>query len=153
MFLAACGSKRIAASEQETYWANKLLSEGVVLFENGDFHEAVITSDKLFLLETTHISAEGKKILNYFANYLNAQDVLNLTIHAYADGMDDVQTSVPFTAKQARTVMLYLEGRNVNTRIIHADGYGKSFPATQAQGRNAQYLNRRVEIHWQVIQK
>lgn len=148
-----CGSNRVAATDKETYWSNKLFNEGVILFENGDFHEAIIASNKLFEPGTTHLSAEGRKKLNYFANYLNQQDVLNLTIHAYADGMDNVQTSVPFTAQQARTIMQYLEKKKINTRIVHADGYGKSVPATYSEGQNAEKLNRRVEIHWQIIQK
>lgn len=125
--LAAAPEGRAQAPAAED---TRPVPDGTVRFETG----------------SSRITAESEKALDRIAAYIKSQPVADIVVIGHTDRHGGQQTNLRLSKDRARKVRTELMKRKVPGRRISVRGVGYSEPISIAASKEADDLNRRVEV-------
>lgn len=131
--------------DAHTTLEDKLENRGVKVFILGDQVMLVLPSVLVFNERTSNIRFHAYSTLDLVAQFINRYPNMSVNVAAYSSACEAEVISVALTQQQAASVVKYLWGKGVNTRLLSATGYGgqKLVTANKPEWNSE---NNRVEI-------
>lgn len=131
--------------DANTTAADRLQNRGVEVMKIGDQIRVVLLSSDLFQDDTATLSRHAYKALDGVVQLIQHYPNRSVTVAAYTNPGEQGKASLALTKAEAESVMRYLWEAGINTRLIHAIGYGGAHPVALPQGSHPGD-NERVEI-------
>jgi len=142
---AIIGGALGAYIDAHTTLADQLENRGVKVIVLGDQVMLVLPSVLLFNEMTSNIRPHAYSTLDLVTRYISQYPNMSVNVAAYTSDTCISKVNVALSQQQANAIVKYLWIKNINTRLLSANGYGGAKLVT-ANTPNWSGDNYRVEI-------
>ena len=101
----------------------------------------------LFGFNKSNLSDAAKAQLDVFAKDMADMTETNINVYGHTDNVGTEAANKSVSAKRAKAVATYLEGKGIAKDRLIAEGLGYDFPVADNSTAEGQAQNRRVEIY------
>lgn len=120
--------------DSHTTLADKLENRGVQIIQLGDQILIVIPSFVVFDYMTSRLLAGAYDTLDLVVEFIGRYPNMSVKVAGYTSAVEPEDVSVMLSKQQAEKIMRYMWNRNINTRMLFAEGYGGSKLVTANTG-------------------
>lgn len=117
----------------------------------GESMKIIMPADVFFIPGTPQLNAEHYAELDELSNYLRSVSKDSISVSAYTDSQGDKVALLVLSRQQASNLVDYLWEQGVDTRVLHAAGYGEDYPVASNTSASQRAMNRRVVISFRKI--
>ncbi|MGC2662331.1 MAG: OmpA family protein [Bryobacteraceae bacterium] len=141
--------QQVGQVQQQAEQANTGVNDANKRITNLDDFQSKFSTTVYFRVNSTMLTAEGKKDLDGLAAKANAEKGYMIEVAGFADKTGNLQHNQVLSDERAEAVVRYLEeqGNIPLRRIITPAGLGISHEAAANNTRAGRKLNRRVEVN------
>ena len=106
--------------------------------------EEIEVKDRIFFgYDSAEVSNEGKEVLNTQAEWLNAEESINIIIEGHCDERGTREYNIALGEKRANAAKDYLVSKGVKSNRIKVVSYGKERPVAFGSDESSLSKNRR----------
>jgi outer membrane protein OmpA-like peptidoglycan-associated protein len=110
--------------DSHTTLADKLENRGVQVVQLGDQILIVIPSFIVFDYMTSRLLPGAYDTLDLVVELIGRNPNMSVKVAGYTSAVEPEDVSVMLSKQQAEKIMRYFWNRNINTRLLFAEGYG-----------------------------
>ena len=109
-----------------------------------DFLQSVVSDRILFGFDSYSVDAEGRRILDAQADWLNRNPNVRVTIEGHADERGTRDYNLALGDRRANAARDYLQSRGIASSRMQTISWGKERPAVDGSNDSAWAQNRRA---------
>ncbi|TCI03261.1 OmpA family protein [Corallincola luteus] len=132
--------------EQEAALRKELVNSGVQVQREDDRIRLIMRDQIAFETGKSSLSPAIYNPLNSVAKVLGEFDDTELVISGHTDSTGSDAINDRLSNERAMAVLVYMRGVGVESRKMHAQGYGKRMPMCSNDTQDGRACNRRVEL-------
>lgn len=142
LLLAACDSSSTDDSANAGAGAGGYGSTGKIL---GETPSGESVGDRVFFAtDSSVVTSEGQEVLGRQAEWLKANDDVNITLEGHADERGTREYNIALGERRATAAKSYLVSQGVPSARISTISYGKERQAVEGNDESAWSQNRRA---------
>lgn len=114
--------------------------------ENTNVGDAIILENISFELNSSKLKESSYPTLSQLVELFHTYPNLILEIAGHTDNTGNKDANLKLSENRAKSVVSYLISEGVESKRVHAKGYGESFPISDNETEQGREENRRVEF-------
>ncbi len=114
--------------------------------ENTNVGDAIILENISFELNSSKLTESSYPTLSQLVELFHTYPNLILEIAGHTDNTGNKDANLKLSENRAKSVVSYLISEGVESKRVHAKGYGESFPISDNKTEQGREENRRVEF-------
>lgn len=151
MLLSSCVYKKIhphppTLLQHRDQLAQQIEAQGVQVISHGDTVRIILPADDFFIVNSPRLTTQGKAKLNLIASYLYMSPTVSIKVLGFTDSLETPNRKLALTQARADRTLKQIWGRNIDVRIMSAEGMADSYPVADNQTAEGREANRRIEI-------